>query len=407
MVSFSLNYLSMPDLLCYVNEMNSLFRSTPNLQYLCVRTDTNNQLQQLSLSVLSIKKIRLSWNNSRIIMTDLLKNMLNLSHLRIETTCIYMDGHYWERIISTYLSKLKTFRLKMDIDLGPWFGSEEEFHRLLSTFTTPFWIKEHQWFIRCDCYLQRTRSPLCLYTVPYAFDTFHIHPVSFGRRSLSTSPKINNQQVYNCVRTLIYDPSSDSEGLFDFIFSNISHLVINLLYNEHLFSLVPKLKSLSSLDVTIYEYDRSPQLQVLLDQAPHLYSLTIKSFDRPSSVKMIIESTSTSVRRLDLQGYIPYSEYFCFDEELCFQFSQSPLGRNCEILSITVENQSNIICLIENMINLRTLHVKSRDNQRANRREFISTEEDELVDWLKVRLSATCTIIRDGGLQSSLRLWIH
>ena len=232
-------------------------------------------------------------------------------------------------------------------------------------------------------------------------------PISFGRRSLSTSPKINNQQVYNCVRTLIYDPSFDSEGLFDFVFPNVDHLVTNIPYNEYLFSLLPNLNRLSSLDITLYEYFSLSRLQVLLHRAPHLYSLTIKSFDRPSSVEMIIESTSTSVRRLDLQGYIPYSECFCFVEELCFQFSQSPLGRNCEMLSITVENRSNIICLIENMINLRTLHVKSQDDQRDNWREFVSTEEDELVDWLKVRLSATCTIVRDGRLQSSLHLWIR
>jgi hypothetical protein len=406
-VSLSLKHLFIPNLLCRLNEMARLFNNTPNLWYFCVRVNATNELEQLSSSALSIKTLKLSWNGGPGFMTNLLKSVPNLSRLTVVTTCININGHQLEQIIITHLPKLKVFRLKMDIDLDLRFWTEEEFHRLFNTFTTSFWIDKRKWFVRCDCYPQKTRSALCLYTLPYAFDTFHIRSSGFGMWSLSTSPNIDNHCVYDCAHTLVYDSSFSDRVLSHLVFSNVCHLVINLPYNDHLFSLVPKLDRLFSLDITLYEDDISSQLQILFDRASHLHSLSINSFDRPSSFQLVIESTSASVRRIDLQGFIPSNDDFCFDEELCVQFSCSSLGINCEILSITVVNRSNIIHLVDNMANLRTLHVRCQDDQWEYGREHASTGEDELVDWLKARLPSSCTIVRDASLNCGLRLWIR
>jgi hypothetical protein len=406
-VSLSLKHLFIPDLLCPLNEMDGLLKNTPNLQYLCVNVNAINELEYLLSSVSLIQTLRLVWNGTPDLLTNLLKCVPNLSRLTVETTCIDMDGHQWEYIISTHLPKLKVFRLKIDIDLHPHFETEEEFHRLFSTFTTSFWIHEHQWFVRCDYYPQKTRSALCLYTLPYAFDTFHIHPNSFGMWSLSTSPNIDDHRLYDCVHTLVYDSSFNDQVMSHLVFSNVYHLVLNLPYTDQLFSLLPNIDRLLSLNITLYKYDILSHLQVLLDRASHLHSLCINSFDHPSSSCAVLASTSASVQCIDLKGFIPLNEDFCFDEELCVQFIQSSLGKYCEILSLTVGNRSNIIDLVNNMVNLRTLHVQCYDDQWKYRRQYASTEEDELVDWLKVRLPSSCTIVRDANLNCSLRLWIR
>lgn len=406
-LSLSLKYLTISDVLCYRNEINRLVTNTPNLRYLFAHVNTTDKLEHLTSSFLWIKTLKLVWNGIPTSLTNLLIYTPHVSCLTVETTTIDMNGYQWENIISTYLPKLKTFQLKMDVNLDSRSETIEEFHCLFNTFTTSFWIHERQWFVRCDCYPQRMCSVVYLYTLPYAFDTFHIYPTSFGMLSLSTSPNIEDHRQYDRVRTLVYDSSFNDEIMFHLVFPNVNHLVLNLPYSNYLFSILLRLDRLLSLNVTLYEPDILSQLQSLFRRAPHLHSLSIASFNHSSSPWLLLQSASASVKQIDLQGFIPSNTDFCFNQELCAQLIQSPLAANCEALSIQVENRSNIIDLVNNMVNLRTLGVHSHDDPWKDCRKQISIEEDELVSWLKVRLPSSCTIFRDPNVDGSLRLWIR
>ncbi len=82
-------------------------------------------------------------------------------------------------------------------------------------------------------------------------------------------------------------------------------------------------------------------------------------------------------------------------------FVSSSLGRQCEVLTIAVENRTNILYLVRYMKNLRALNVRCRPKFEMNQIsliQFLSTI-DGLVNWLKQPLSTTES--------NFLRLWIR
>jgi hypothetical protein len=70
----------------------------------------------------------------------------------------------------------------------------------------------------------------------------------------------------------------------------------------------------------------------------------------------------------------------------------------CEVLSITVENRTTIIDLLNTMPNLRALNVLSRDDSWKDEDDDSSpSKNDELVEWLQHRLPFTYTITRNSN----------
>ncbi len=56
------------------------------------------------------------------------------------------------------------------------------------------------------------------------------------------------------------------------------------------------------------------------------------------------------------------------------------------------------------MVNLRALNVQCEDDKWN---EQLSTEEDELIDWLREYFPCTCTINRDILFDTDIRKWIR
>ncbi|CAF3720589.1 unnamed protein product [Rotaria sordida] len=92
------------------------------------------------------------------------------------------------------------------------------------------------------------------------------------------------------------------------------------------------------------------------NRAHHLRTL---KFEQDVSLPLhlsLFNYTNTSVRELILVGCD-----YCFNEEECILFSRSPLGVQCEVLLIEVNNRETIIHLVKHMIKLRALHVRYDD----------------------------------------------
>jgi hypothetical protein len=94
-----------------------------------------------------------------------------------------------------------------------------------------------------------------------------------------------------------------------------------------------------------------------------------------------------------------------FNEEECLILTRSPLGVQCEVLLILVNNRESIINLVQNMHNLRALIVKCLDDE-YDKRSALTENNDEVIEWLKARLSSTYLIVRDPKTDSNIIMWI-
>jgi hypothetical protein len=96
--------------------------------------------------------------------------------------------------------------------------------------------------------------------------------------------------------------------------------------------------------------DAPVRLQSLLDRAPNLYSLTIKSW--PDSQIPLVENVSSSLRRLDLERCRKWRGRPFFSREECNIFIRSPLAMQCEELLIQLQTYESALDLINGMHNL-------------------------------------------------------
>ncbi|CAF1438407.1 unnamed protein product, partial [Adineta steineri] len=295
-------------------------------------------------------------------------------------------------------------------------NKEQRVDDLLNSFRTQFWLVKHQWYIRCDwnrCE-QCDKNNIYLYTLPYAFHSYFIHEPNF--KTKSTCHLDNDYSSYDNVHTLGYELVPTINQILPFFrFVNLRHLDLHLPFDENFILLIPKLDQLISLSVAPYHMDDdlnfNNQLQTLLDQSPHVTSLTFKNWSL-SKRRPPYEYSNQSIHQLNLQDIDRW-----YNTEQCGRLIHSSLGKQCQILSIAVENRQNILELIHGMFDLRALNVLCRDDiliKKKNNSSLLSTT-DECIDWLQQYLPSTCTIIRDNDIikdkqqisYKPIRLWIQ
>ncbi|CAF4635035.1 unnamed protein product [Rotaria sp. Silwood1] len=112
------------------------------------------------------------------------------------------------------------------------------------------------------------------------------------------------------------------------------------------------------------------------------------------------------VYSLPLTSYRDEDHEYLNDTQLSI-LANSLLGRQCEILSVDVENQMNIIYLVKNMVNLRALICRCYRTNGMNSRSSSLPVQDEFITWLQDYLSPECDICKDYDILSRTRIWIH
>ncbi|CAF1032880.1 unnamed protein product [Adineta steineri] len=404
--SVSLEYLTVEYADCNLNEFDHLLQYTPRLRYLSIKLDDRTSDSELISSNIAITKINLSLKSSINLLQNLFQHLLNLCHLKIETWDISISGSQWERIITTYLPKLKIFQLKMRNEVRDNEPLENQINELLDSFRTRFWLVEHKWFVRCYGQSQNDINYSFLYTLPYAFKHFYAHSPYISLKS--TAPSDNDYWAYDCVNYLSYEPHLFADlAMSQIHFPNIHKLSISLPFDDRFLTIISKFDHLLSMYVKVEDDNDSviPQLQLLLDQAPRLHSLVFGPWMTSFSQVPPIENTSASVYELNLQGYADRDHLRCFDAHQCTTLSRSPLGVQCKMLHIKVLNRTNILYLVNTMSNLQALNVHCEDDN-WNEEEDLSTE-DELLEWLRQHLPSTCTITRDTYYVHDILLWIR
>jgi hypothetical protein len=394
MISTSLKRFSIPTASCKLYELTRLCEYTPNLEYLSINFYDHSHQSQLSSPILSIIRLKICFCGSINVLEYLLHSMPNLYHLTMEVQDIYINGCQWEKIIRKSLPKLKIFQFKMRFAPLNKKDKEVQLNEIIETYRTKFWIDEHQWFVRCHWYSSDEHQKfhhIHLFSLPYAFRRFPDDANYILAKSTWT---------YDHVTELYYTYSSIS----DVRFSNIQTLSLLLPFNDRFLTIITKLDRLTSLDLYV-EKDENPdqiqlQIQLLLDRAPRLRSLSFGRWLRSGFHRPLMTLTSLSVCRLDLEKYV-------YDNEQCVQLIRSPLGRQCETLLIQVKDHRNIVNLVNNMSHLQVLKVQCRDDNWPQENHWEPIIDDEIVEWLREQLPSSCTIMRGLHFPKSVLLWIR
>ncbi|CAF1438215.1 unnamed protein product, partial [Rotaria sordida] len=385
-ISLSLQSISVGINELKLNQINQLFKSTPRLKQFYVSLDPSSygDYKPYILSTLIHLKISM-FNVVESLIIKMFQSTPNLCRLSVDLLFKLIDGHRWEQIIRNYLPKLRVFRLKMQQTRIFNQNMEEHANELLKSFQNSFWIDEHQWFVRC---LIQTNT-IVFYTLS---KPFHYCEDELPRSLISTLPHDDHQDFYNNITNINNGTFFDQSILPHIRLTNINYLCIKLSINDQFWSVVPTLNRLRSLAVSSHVDTCHSQLQNLLDRAPNLHHLCIHH-DTTVPIQMsLFRYTNTPVRQLNLTDYNRY-----FNEEECIKLSHSPLGIQCEVLSIMVTNRESIIYLIKNMMNLRSLQIQCEDEKNCE--DLVEIEKndescdeklenkDELIEWLKDRLS--------------------
>jgi hypothetical protein len=315
--------------------------------------------------------------------------MPNLYRLKVQC-CTYIRGDEWEQLISNYLPKLKIFHLKMVsiIEMNPM--TEEDVEKILDGYRTPFWLDEHNWFVRCDW--NPTRSNFHIYTLPYAFDRFYISCPIIGK---STCLQQTNEPSYDSVRSLRYDIESTAwSQLSDIQLCKIEKLEVTFPVNDYFWSMIPTFDHLISCKIISRNNSEEcqRQIQLFISRTTRLLFLKFCKYRRDYSTEnSLLEIRKSSLKRIDLKGH-------SYNEEQCIKFARSALAMECEELHIHVKNRTSLCDLVKTMHNLRLLYVTCDDVEKTSQRYWGKQEEDltkdEFVIWLHQHLSSIRTLVQ-------------
>jgi hypothetical protein len=328
--------------------------------------------------------------------------MPNLSNLKLEIFEKNWNGYDWEELFTNHLPNIKLFQFKMNFTFLPNTNRGNQINELLDSFRTPFWLDKHRWFVRCHWFPFPEKvmdiEYNIIYTLPYAFKKFH-----YLRKYCikSTCPNEEDYYVYNYVQTIPYNHRTNyrDETIPPFQFPNLRRCPKHLFLNDKFHTYNASLSKLTTLFITssLFKGTDSKNLQTLVHKAPQLSSLIFVG----SSIVLreILQLTNTSIRLLDF-SYSYTSDSIVFNRTDCVDLVKSSLGHQCKFLLINVENRADVLYLIQNMSNLRSLIVQCQCNP-------LLTRDDTLYQWLCDNLPSTY-VITQYRRHSSLyvRLWI-
>jgi len=169
MICSTLEYLSTGMIEGEQSTLYHLSKSVPHLQQLNVEIIQWSFYNQPKILFPSLISLKTTFHGSIDQTIPFLKSLPNLFSLTLEINIAILNGYDWQTLLVNHLPKLKNFRLKMSFNFPTNGNLITHTDQLVDSFRTPFWIEEHQWFIRCDCYLAKRVSRGVLYTLPYAF----------------------------------------------------------------------------------------------------------------------------------------------------------------------------------------------------------------------------------------------
>ncbi|CAF1140865.1 unnamed protein product, partial [Adineta ricciae] len=262
---------------------------------------------------------------------------------------------------------------------------------LLRSFRSPFWLEEHQWFVRCHWNGEGEAS---LYTLPYRYKDVRLDSSTTFQ---STCPNDDHHWFYDHVNHLEYKSFLTRSEIPSLIrFRNVRDLWIDYSISERCLSDICQLNQVTSLFLfTTSGIHADIELQDLINRMPNLVSLGFHRFSIADTQQPIFRLAHAKVRELDLRFI---SNFLIADQ--CAALYRSPLGQQCEVLYVRIEKKSVVPELIHNMANLRVLTILLEVNISTG------TYGDVIIQWLREHLPPTCLINRDPQFTAEIHIWI-
>ena len=400
------------------HDLNELFHHTPHLHrlkvWICDNVSSSNQahFNFHLFSTLRVLNITTASSVDHFQLALLFQNTPNLRHLNIIVWKI-IEGQQWEYMIQNYLPKLRIFRLeiiKEYLDHSVLSRRNEYIRELINTFRSPFWIYERQWFVRCFI----ANSTIYLHTLPSTFQYSYIEP---PQSWLTTASYDDQQQVYDSTSSILFDKYFEQPLSPRMQLCYLRNLCIRLPIPTQFRLLVPTLERLDTLSILAHNDRYRYQVQALLNRATHLRSLHIEQESDLPLQQAIFTYTNRSLRRFHIQSCRYY-----FTQEQCQQLICSPLGSQCHVLSVIVQDRRSIIYLVKKLINLRMLMVRCQKKRRYPRTVFNEygtvlypfepyydkvipeNQNDVLIPWLRKQLPSTCLVTDDSNDSNRIRI---
>ena len=408
--------------------LNDLLYFTPCLQRLRISTEKNDKyfdvdhlfdLTKFELIEIDDPCTNLLFKEDRLI--NLLQTMPNLLDLSVTMSNMLLDGYQWQYLIINYLPQLKVFQCRMEKSFARGQKISTIIDHLLQSFQTKFWIITHKWFIRCHCNATDSYHHRVLYyTIPSVFRKLTVRSRSISQDISS----INDQFIitqrpiswFKKINKLLGSASCLADTSSISSLTTVYELTIDRAFNIYLSRFIGKLDQLNSLHILFYNKNSKInefQLQVLLDHAPNLSTLSIIHYINMSKRFILNNLTSQSIYQLNLRKMNHSYASIAYDMNKCIDLTRSFLGQQCEILTVRVTNKYCIAYLVKNMTHLRLLKVYCQDYQyhrflKANETErtLLSIEYDRLTQWLHTHLPPSVKIERYRDPIDTVHIWI-
>lgn len=393
-----------------IKNLVHIFLHTPCLRVLSVYVQLVNENEKFPTVITSITTLNILFSGDVRVLSSLFQNMPCLRHLTIGMQTSNLNGHEWKQIIVNHLPKLEVFQFQMAIVPPNVAITEQRVDELFNTFQTPFWLHEHQWYVRCD-WENKSVGPInygCIYTLPYAFDSFFETAVGI-RRSKWTCPDNTKFWSFNRVHTFdttkkLHFKKSTNDRLYlrPAYFPNIHKLKTEVPLLDTTWCIIPTLDYLTTLSVNIVNQYSSSEFQALLDRALQLYTLIVHFLNVQSYMNVLFEVASPSIRRLHINPKA--RQQFCaFDDLQCTAFAKCSLACQCEVLEIRVQSLDSVMNLVNSMNNIRTMKIHVPEYPQIERDQV----KIKLIEWVQNHLPAECWLSDDEhfGISFIIRLW--
>lgn len=313
----------------------------------------------------TLKRLKIFYEESRDgdSLRNLIRQLSQLTILALYDNARYSplpNGQIWEELIISSLPLLNRFQFYFPFE--SYRHNTNDLNRTIESFSTPFYLIEKHWFIRCD----RNPNSLFLgaiYSLPFAFSNLSIHTCSF-EASLSTLPTMDLNETksdfYRKVKTLIFHKECKTPHL-GFLNNNIEHLILMVNLPISWIYLLTKLRQItigSYVEMTSFDFEN------LLRYSSNLQSLTIssdklKKFTDKFTNQFICKQLSDKIRSLTIS-------YQYFDLPKLDTVSVRSLSSIARIFSTKLEHlslaliaQPKTVCpILRRMRALRSLHVE-------------------------------------------------
>lgn len=300
------------------------------------------------------------------------------------------NGQIWEELIHSSLSLLKEFKFYFQFRYQ--LLSVDENKQIIASFSTPFYVLEKKWFIRCDMY-GSYRSLAAIYTIPFAFDRLTIVSNS-TKKSISTYSNVDNEismnNIYSHVKTLILEEKQSNPDN-NLRRSQIINLIINDSFNP--IDWIHVLTKLRHLELKSRSNLSSEDFRYLLVNTPHLHSLTtdkciLRTVTENWGYTLVCHKLSERIQSLKLYSSTRQSD--CLSRNDLKQIIRI-FAAKCQHLSLPVQLPSNSISFIlQSMSQLRSLHVHTARKYNSSLNML----------WLEKEVlqlnNSNCIIINDG-----------